>query len=340
MSFKEKLYKSRDGVDLHVRKYTEEYKPPSSKKKLKPVTFKILCAHGWMDNVNTWNKYVPALMKALCKKGGPDTPVKIELLAFDFPGHGKSGHKSLDGQPQVNVDYVYYVYDLIHGELRWEKEKVILIGHSLGATIAMQYAAVWPVHRIVMLDAMGPESNLTVITGMKQHIEQRFYGKPRGGVYKSFDDVVKSRIATVEEKKSFSGGKQYISYEAASEIMKGTTKELDDGRFELSHDARIKWRFALFMTQDQKDEIYASVAKACVDEYSDELFGAEESEALQIMMIMAEDGTFFTPEEVSHFKKKVQPERFVRIPGSHHFHLDEKSYEKVVKLSSQFLLGN
>ena len=103
---------------------------------------------------------------------------------FCSPGHGLSGHKSVDGPPQLLAEYAYYVAELIEA-LRWGKgkgscargnskpangsmhenahpevgrdeakqsttadyvaaDKIILIGHSMGSGVATVLCAAFP----------------------------------------------------------------------------------------------------------------------------------------------------------------------------------------------------
>ena len=78
--------------------------------------YQLLCWHGWLDNNRSFYHLAPSLIHHL-QQG-------VDLVALDFPGHGKSSHKSLDGASTLLMDYVYYVHDAIH-QLGWKSEQVI-----------------------------------------------------------------------------------------------------------------------------------------------------------------------------------------------------------------------
>lgn len=98
------------------------------------------------------------------------------IVALDFPGHGLSSHKSVDGPPQLLAEYAYYVAELIEA-LQWgdngstatmedgktthdndtqqsettindnsgkESNKIILVGHSMGSGVAIVLCAAFP----------------------------------------------------------------------------------------------------------------------------------------------------------------------------------------------------
>jgi pimeloyl-ACP methyl ester carboxylesterase len=127
---------------------------------------RILCLHGWMDNCRSFHHLAPALLQKL--------PCDAELIALDFPGHGWSSHKSVDGPPTVLAETVYYVAEAVH-QLQWHSERettaqlassssgssssgttptFALIGHSMGAAVSCLYAAAFPeqVQKLVLLE--------------------------------------------------------------------------------------------------------------------------------------------------------------------------------------------
>ena len=97
----------QDGVKLFGQKYLRGNNSIESS----AVQHRILCLHGWLDNNRSFSRLAPALVDEL--DGG------VELVALDFPGHGRSSHKSLDGPTMLLMDYVYYVYDAIQ-QLQWD----------------------------------------------------------------------------------------------------------------------------------------------------------------------------------------------------------------------------
>ena len=63
-------------------------------------TKKILCLHGWLDNAASFNRLAPLLLDSF-PVSDEQQQQPMEILALDFPGHGLSGHKSVDGPPQL-----------------------------------------------------------------------------------------------------------------------------------------------------------------------------------------------------------------------------------------------
>ncbi len=106
----------------------------------------ILALHGWLDNAMSFAPIVQSLIQ-----------VAPEVMAVDLPGHGHSDHRE-QGNHYHFVDYVFDVLEYIE-QLGWNR--IVLIGHSMGAGIASLIAAVAPdlVSQLIFLDGIGPISS-------------------------------------------------------------------------------------------------------------------------------------------------------------------------------------
>jgi pimeloyl-ACP methyl ester carboxylesterase len=171
--------------------------------------------------------------------------VPAELVVLDFPGHGKSSHKSLDGTSTILMDLVYYVHDAIH-QLKWNNEKdendyvpPALIGHSMGGSVSLLYASAFPTSKLILLDSLGPHTKKAtdVVKGFQKHVQQRLKGKPPCSIYPSLENAIATRCATA---KAFPGN-QYISKETATELVTWASSILPDGKLQFHHDQRLKW---------------------------------------------------------------------------------------------------
>ena len=83
--------------------------------------------HGWLDNANTFERLAPLLPE-------------LNLIALDFAGHGQSDHRA----PGVHYHPLYDMQDVLSvaNALNWHQFHVI--GHSMGASIASELAAMFP----------------------------------------------------------------------------------------------------------------------------------------------------------------------------------------------------
>lgn len=98
--------------------------------------------HGLMGYALNWRKIIQSLEKT------------ERVLVYDQRGHGKS-MKPLTGYNRE--DYADDLY-LILQELKWES--IILVGHSMGGRVALNFAARYPekVSKLIIED-IGPDSD-------------------------------------------------------------------------------------------------------------------------------------------------------------------------------------
>lgn len=295
-----------DGVKLAGQRYRSSTSESSN-----VVQCRILCWHGWLDNCRSFLQLGSTLT-------ADSSPLAVDLVAIDFPGHGQSSHKSLDGPTTILMDYVYYVHEAIH-KLHWENENITLIGHSMGAAICLMYAAAFPIYKLILLDSLGPQTKPPnkVVSGFRSHIRQRLAGKPKQSEYESFSAAVQTRCATA---KMFPGN-QYISKAAATELVTRASRLIQGGKLQFLHDPRVKWSSMLFLVPEQVDQLYRDIASTETMTY----------------LLLAEDGMPFDSNEVSRARDLLKPAMFQTLPGSHHFHMDPDSAQQVVTEIASFL---
>ena len=101
----------------------------------------VIALHGWLDNAATFTRLAP-LMPGL------------RILALDFAGHGYSAHRPPGGS--------YLIWDnvldvlMVAQSMGWERFSVL--GHSMGAIVAVLLAAAMPerVERLALIDGLMP----------------------------------------------------------------------------------------------------------------------------------------------------------------------------------------
>lgn len=300
----------KDGVELKGWRYSsEDKKAPSDTKSTEK--HRILCWHGWMDNCNTFWNMAPILIDEL---------PELDLVALDFPGHGRSSHKSLDGPSVVLMDYVYYVHEVLLA-LKWSPEETTLIGHSMGAAISLMYSAAFPVKKLILLDSLGPEIKEPLASKhLRRHIEARLKGKQNESTYDSLDHAVETRMQSAR----MFPGNQWIAKSTARRLVEGASSELEDGRLVFHHDQRLKMPSIIYLTKEQAEDLYQSVATS----------------ETKTCLLLAKDGMPFPPQMVTSFRKLLQPTVFETLPGSHHFHADDDTATEVSKTVVSFLLSS
>ena len=117
----------------------------------------IVLVHGLGDLASdTWNGVIPELAK------------HFHVVSFDLPGFGRSSKSNALYSPDNYAAFIDFVVN------RFSKEKILLVGHSLGGNIALRYTSLYPqkVKRLMLVDAAGilhriTYSNFMVHFGIK-----------------------------------------------------------------------------------------------------------------------------------------------------------------------------
>lgn len=99
----------------------------------------VILVHGWTCDETTWSEQVPVLAK------------KYRVLTLDLPGHGKSGAPA-DGK--LSMDLFARAVEAVRAEAK--ADRVVLVGHSMGTPVILQYARLYPEHvaALVFVDGL------------------------------------------------------------------------------------------------------------------------------------------------------------------------------------------
>ena len=87
----------------------------------------VLAIHGWLDNSNSFLPLAQLLPE-------------FHWVALDLPGHGKSVFKPT-GNIYHFIDWIADLWEVIH-HFHWKE--FYLVGHSLGASIAVFLPGLFP----------------------------------------------------------------------------------------------------------------------------------------------------------------------------------------------------
>jgi len=320
------VLKCEDGIRLVGQRRNFDPSHEAQSTQLPHRTIRILGWHGWLDNCRSFGRLGPSLLTTLSSSTAPDDAPHVDLVVLDFPGHGKSSHKSLDGASTILMDLVYYVHDAIH-QLQWHDEKgddtyipPVLIGHSMGGAVSLLYASAFPTSKLILLDSLGPHTKKAadVVKGFQKHVQQRLKGKPPSSIYPNLETAIATRRATA---KAFPGN-QYISEETATELVTWASSILPDGKLQFHHDQRVKWASMLALSDEQVHQLYQDVA----------------SSNTKTCLLLAKDGMPFPQAAIAKVKELLKPAVCETLPGSHHFHADPDTSQGVVDQIANFLL--
>jgi pimeloyl-ACP methyl ester carboxylesterase len=316
----------------------------------------------------------------------------------DYLGHGKSGHKSVDGPPQLLAEYAYYVAELVEA-LQWgnnedadsttgsrtamgnikrntesvdngkgkespptpttnnaspatTQNKIILVGHSMGAGVATILCAAFPewFSSLVLLEGglvarnandaarhvraacqRRLKSNRTLFPNHRGGGSEEGLGlspSPRAKVYSGLDVAIKARLSTTERMP----GDQSLSYEAARDLVlrattpaakssSTTTDPTSSESIVFRHDPRLQWPSLQYYTREQVEAFYRDVHTSQVP----------------VCCLSATDGWPVEAWAENLVKDVLKPVYRKQLSGSHHFHADPDSVHAVAENVLSFL---
>ncbi len=246
----------------------------------KTADVSVVFLHGWLDNSASFF----SVMEALSQKSS-----RIHGCAIDFPGHGLSDHKS----PSSYYPFHDYIDDVFRFLTILSPNRLVLVGHSLGALVASCYSAAFPeqVAALVQIEGAGPlsESTTNTVDRLCQGIisRQRLRRKPQR-YFASYEEMVLRRA----EKNS-------LSLEQMSPLV----------RRAVIHDEKgWRWRHDVALQ-------------------SDSLYRMSEQHAQQINQAIQCPKLTILGDKGFEYLRKSQPvslnEQCVTVAGGHHCHLQQ-----------------
>jgi pimeloyl-ACP methyl ester carboxylesterase len=140
----------------------------------------LVLLHGGRDHCRSWDWVALALRD------------EFDIVAPDLRGHGDSAWAV--GSTYSMIDYVLDVAAFLK---TLDRFPVSIVAHSLGASVALQYAGIYPdrVARLVAIEGLGPPHGLTkpasATARMTQWVrEMQALARRHPRPYPTFDDAV------------------------------------------------------------------------------------------------------------------------------------------------------
>ncbi|KAL7536186.1 hypothetical protein ACHAXR_006967, partial [Thalassiosira sp. AJA248-18] len=295
----------------------------------------ILCLHGWLDNAASFDRLAPLLLA--------DDDIPTEIVCLDFPGHGLSGHKSVDGPPQGKGNN-----NGGNGNKKDnDHDKIMLIGHSMGAGVSVILCAAFSewFSSVVLLEGAlvarnshdasrhvraacqrRLKSNRTLFPNGSNNSADGETALPRSKVYRNLDAAIQARLSTTERMP----GDQFLSYEAARDMVMRATAPASSsssttGNEEavvFRHDPRLQWPSLQYYTREQVEAFLKDVHAAS---------------SIPVCLLWAADGWPMDAWSTDAVKNVLKPEYVKRLAGSHHFHADPDSFSSVANEIIMFM---
>lgn len=96
----------------------------------------VIFVHGWTCDDRSWTRQVPAFDK------------HYRVITLDLPGHGQS-----DQPTAFSIPLFARAVEAVRAEVG--AERVVLVGHSMGAGVSRMYALMYPQHIAGLVSADG-----------------------------------------------------------------------------------------------------------------------------------------------------------------------------------------
>ena len=265
-------------------------------------------------------------------------------------------HKSPDGPTNLMSEYALYLSETLTF-LSWIKDQnesaqgITLVGHSMGAGVALIYAAAFPEHvkRVVLLDGAGPMARNPkhVSRHIRSTIERRLsgnkiiypqkveasgdegkglnlrrrHGKEGKRVYSDLTTAVAARMKTAQ----LTPGDQYISKEAA-EVLVGRATMDAERNIEGSHNLSLAGGTELSSSSHKGRVVFRHDPRLqwpslhyFTQDQVDQLY---KDVQCPVCLLQAIDGWPSDAWDVPSIQQLLQPSVHKMLAGSHHFHAD------------------
>ena len=238
------------------------------------ATTPIVAIHGWLDNAATFEK--------LRTYSNWDE----NFIALDLPGHGASDWLT---------DYAFLQWlPVLQSFLdAMQIQNCHLVGHSLGGSIALMYAAFDSrISSVVAIDAIGPwaQTGEDWVDDFWASSSQRLKKRPEART---------RSLKTLCEARKFALG--YLNDEMAEILVKGGAEEVEGG-WKFTHDPRLKNKALMRCTENH---VHAAFRKI----------------SCPVLTIRAEGG-YPVPEGLIEKRlEQISNNTYKSLPGHHHLHL-------------------
>ncbi|OEE13889.1 hydrolase [Vibrio cyclitrophicus ZF205] len=251
----------------------------------------VVFIHGWLDNSASFSSVISNLQVL-----SPNS----HLVAIDLFGHGFSSHKS--GSYYPFHDYIDDLHQLV---TKLSPNRLVLVGHSLGALIASCYSAAFPekVSGLIQIEGHGPlsEAPHETVSRLREGVLSRLRQRRKPSrLLASLEDAIKLRVHANQ-----------IKAELIAPIVERGIAEFENS-WQWRCDPNLKCDSLYRMSQTHAEVIMAAI------------------ECPQLI-VLGNDG--FRHLQHNRYKSAHSSLHIETIPGGHHCHLESP------ELVSELILG-
>lgn len=261
-----------------------------------PTNPPLIALHGWLDNAASFDFLAPYLLD------------NYYVMAVDLPGHGLSEHHHSDS-------HGYFFYSFCVDILRFINahsfsEPVSLLGHSMGASIALLMAIAEPdrFNKLYLIDGLVPHP--AEPKDSVEHFTQYVKGHLRSArskppIYSTFQQAVEVRAK----------GFLPVTLEASERLCLRGLKEVEGG-WQWRTDPKLMLRTPVRLTLEACKQ-YLMAVKVPVE------------------VILASNGVFKAFDFIKALPSLNNQINVHPLEGGHHLHMDDG-----VQACAEIILGH
>ena len=203
----------------------------------------LLLIHGGRDHCRNWDWVAEALRD------------DYHIIAPDLRGHGDS--QWMIGGGYNHVDYVYDIAQLLH---QTRMNPVTIISHSLGGSIALMYAGLYPetVSKLVAIEGMGPPPEI-IKDRINVPIEERL--KAWVADLRKASGRIPRRYATLEDAyERMQAENPHLSEAQARHLTIHGSNQNEDGTYSWKFDNYVRTFPAVGVPFDEQYSLYGRIS--------------------------------------------------------------------------------
>jgi pimeloyl-ACP methyl ester carboxylesterase len=201
----------------------------------------LLLIHGGRDHCRNWDWVAQAFRD------------DYHVVAPDLRGHGDS--QWVLGAGYAMIDYVYDIVQLVNQQ---HLEPVTIIGHSLGGSISLQFAGVYPekIAKVVAIEGLGPRRNeIAQMEKPAQDRMRRWVDQIHG-----FAGRLPRRYTSVEEAiRRMHEANAHLSEEQARHLTIHGTNQNEDGTYSWKFDNYVRSHSPYRFNSDEAHELWGNI---------------------------------------------------------------------------------
>ena len=202
----------------------------------------LLLIHGGRDHCRNWDWIASELRD------------DYHIIAPDLRGHGDS--QWLVGGGYLHIDYVYDIAQLIQQK---HIAPVTIMGHSLGGSISLIYAGLYPetVTKLISIEGMGAPPSWSS-AGEASRVEHRLQNWVRG--LKHLSGRVPRKYQTLEDAfHRMQTENPHLTAEQARHLTVHGSNQNEDGTYSWKFDNYVRTFAPIGLNNDEVRTLYARI---------------------------------------------------------------------------------